>query len=70
MRRYYFHVRLGQVTVLDQEGIELADTTDAENEAVRRAQQIAAGKALKGVLIGGMVIVADDYWQRLFELPF
>ena len=25
MPRYYFHVRRGQMTVLDQEGIELAD---------------------------------------------
>jgi len=40
MPRYYFHVRRGQMTVLDQEGIELADTVDAELEATQRAQQI------------------------------
>ena len=26
MPRYYFHVRRGQITVLDHEGIELADS--------------------------------------------
>jgi hypothetical protein len=40
MPRYYFHLRRGQMTVLDQEGIELADTADAEVEAAQRAQQI------------------------------
>ena len=40
MPRYYFHVRRGQITVLDHEGIELADTVDAEVEAAQRAQQI------------------------------
>jgi hypothetical protein len=33
MPRYYFHVRRDQITILDQEGIELAETVDAEVEA-------------------------------------
>jgi hypothetical protein len=33
MPRYYFHVRRGQLTVLDYVGIVLADTTAAEVEA-------------------------------------
>ena len=40
MPHYFFHVRRGQITVLDHEGIELADTVDAEVEATERAQQI------------------------------
>ena len=35
MPRYFFHVKHGQVTVLDQEGIELADAAQAEVEAAR-----------------------------------
>jgi len=31
-----FHVKRGQVTALDQEGIELADAAHADEEAVRR----------------------------------
>jgi hypothetical protein len=69
------------MTVLDQEGIELADTVDAEMEAAQRAQQILNrgslnGKFLNGKFLNGQsasrgrIIVADDNWQTLFELPF
>ena len=40
MPRYFFHVKRGQVTVLDQEGIELANPAQAEEEAARLAQQV------------------------------
>ena len=48
MPRYYFHVRRGQLTSLDHEGIELADSADAEAEAGERAQQIVNGGAMNG----------------------
>jgi hypothetical protein len=86
MPRYYFHVRRGQTTVLDQEGIELANTVDAELEAAQRAQQIANrgslnggslnGKFLNGEFLNGQpgssgrIIVADDNWVTLFEFRF
>jgi hypothetical protein len=71
MSRYFFHVKRGQVTVLDQEGIELANSAQAEEEAVLRAQQCLADDAWKGRPVSrGMIIVADENWRRLFELPF
>ena len=76
MRRYYFHVRRGQITVLDHDGIELTDTADAEVEGAERAQRLASGEATNGVstdtasVIRRGIIVADDNWQRLFEFPF
>ena len=81
MPRYYFHVRRGQINVLDQEGIELADTVDAEVEAAQRAQQIVNRGSLDGGLLNGAslngeyvsrgrIVVADDNWETLFELPF
>ena len=71
MPRYFFHVKRGQMTVLDQEGIELADVAEAEIEVVRRAQEIVSGEASKGVpASSGQIIVADESWQRIFELPF
>ena len=73
--RYFFHVKRGQVTVLDQEGIDLANPTQVEEEAARRAQQCSADDALNGMPVSsvisiGMIIVADENWHRLFELPF
>ena len=75
MRRYFFHVKRGQVTVLDQEGIELGDDAEAEEEAAGRVQKIVADEALNGTPVssrasGGMIIVADENWDRLLELPF
>jgi hypothetical protein len=71
MPRYYFHVRRGQITVLDHEGIELADTVDAEVEAAERAQQIVNGASLNEASASrGRIVVADESWQTLFELPF
>ena len=64
---YYFHVRRGQVTVLDQDGADLTDFTEAEKEATRRGQEIAARD---GPTNRGSIIVADQNWRRLWEVPF
>ena len=76
MPRYFFHVRRGQMTVLDQEGIELAGTVDAEVEGAQRAQHIVNRGSLNGQFLNGQsanrggIIVADDNWETLFEFPF
>jgi Domain of unknown function (DUF6894) len=81
MPRYYFHVRRGQMTVLDQEGIQLAGTVDAEVEAAQRAQQIVNRGFLNGGSLNleflndesasrGRIIVSDENWDTLFEFPF
>ena len=75
MPRYFLHVKRGQVTVLDQEGIELDNDAQAEEEAARRAQECLADEDLKETSVrcgisSGMIIVADENWLRLSELPF
>jgi DNA-binding GntR family transcriptional regulator len=71
MPHYFFHVKRGQVTILDQEGIELADTTEAEREAARRAREVLTKDGLQGRRgSSGTIIVADENWQPLFEFPF
>ena len=73
--RYFLHVKRGQVTVLDQEGVEIANPAQAEEEAARRAHQCLADNTSNGMPIrhgvsSGMIIVADENWRRLFELLF
>lgn len=65
MCRYYFHVKRGQMTVLDQQGVELED----EGEAVRRALHIAwqHGTRANG---NGKIVIADDAWKTVMEVPF
>jgi hypothetical protein len=68
MRRF-FHVRRGQVTILDQDGLELADLEAATEEAVRRARQIGASQAVKGVAASiGMIVVDDEFYRTVLEL--
>ena len=74
MPRYYFHVRRGQITILDNEGIELADLVHAELKAAERAQEVVNEESLKRESLNrgnrGSIVVADDSWQTVFELPF
>ena len=77
MPHYYFHVRRGQITVLDHEGIELADAANAKVEATQRAQQVVNAEAMNGASMNEasasrsrVIIVADDNWNTLFEFPF
>jgi hypothetical protein len=71
MSRYFFHLRRGQVTVLDREGIELASIEDAAKEAGKRAQVIASKDALQGAAAKSrMITIADDQWRTVLELPF
>ncbi len=65
---YDFHVRRGQITILDHEGIELGDVTDAEAEAAQRAQGLVSEDGASASR--GRIIVADDNWGTLFEFPF
>ena len=47
--RYFFHFKRGQMTILDQEGVDLAGITEAAEEAARRGRAIATRDALKSV---------------------
>jgi hypothetical protein len=71
MPRFYFHVKRGQVTVLDQQGSEFADLSEAVEEAEGRAKMIAANDVLQGISANGRkIIIADDAWRPVVELPF
>ena len=59
------------MTVLDQEGIELATIEDAAKEAGKRAQEIASKDAPNGAAADSRVItIADEQWRPVMELPF
>ena len=58
--RYYFHIRRGRATVLDRDGVDLADVEEAAAEAARRGREMASVDA---------VVVADETWSPMFEIP-
>jgi len=70
MPRYYFHVRRGQLSVIDREGMELANDAEAAREAGRRGRMIATNQALRGIPTRGGLIIVDDQWDNgVLELP-
>ena len=70
MPRYYFHVRHGQLTVIDRQGMELAGELEAALEAAIRGREIATSQAIRGVPTqDGLIIVEDECDHRLFALP-
>jgi hypothetical protein len=56
------------VTVLDQQGVELADIDEGAKEAARRGGEIAALGTWHGIAHRGRVIVADEQWLPVFEV--
>ena len=49
MRRYYFHIRKGDVFVHDPEGIEVPETESLEEEAIEAARdRLAEGETSTG----------------------
>jgi hypothetical protein len=70
MPRYFFHVKRGLVTVLDQEGVELAGLAEATAEALERGRQIAASKSLRAIPASGGTIVIDEELHTVREVPF
>jgi hypothetical protein len=70
MPKYYFHIKRGQVTILDHQGIELADIEEAAKEASRLGREIAANQARDGIPPAGGMIIIDEGWRTVLELPF
>jgi hypothetical protein len=70
MRRYYFHIRRGRVTVIDQNGIDFADWVQAAQEAARRALEIEARDSLLDVFSRKGMILVDDEFRTILEVPF
>ena len=66
MPRYYFHVRRGQLTILDPQGIDLPNF----EEAVGRGRRIALREALNSAHAKAGRVIVDDEWQTILELPF
>jgi Domain of unknown function (DUF6894) len=70
MPRYFFHVRRGDVTVFDREGVELTGIAQAAREAARRGREVAARDAENSASRGAGRIIIEEGWRTVLELPF
>jgi hypothetical protein len=69
MPRYFFHLRQSRITFLDQEGVELANFEEAAEEAARRGRELAAREVSRGNMPRGMIIVANEHWVPILQVP-
>jgi hypothetical protein len=68
--RYYFHIRINEGLIPDDEGTEILDADDAREKAVQSAHELAREFPLGG---GGVnlqsIEVVDETGRALFALP-
>jgi hypothetical protein len=69
MPRYYFHVKRGQVTFLDHEGVECANLEEAIREAARRAVEIETREAPRNLEPSAGTIIVDDDFDTVLRMP-
>lgn len=71
MSRFYFHIRLGDQIVIDQEGSDLPDTAAARAEALASARQILADAIRSGSeAVPEAFVIADSEGRELETVPF
>jgi hypothetical protein len=71
MSRFYFHIRLGDEIVIDQEGSDLPDPVAAREEALAAARQILADAIRSGnEATPEAFVIADGEGSELETVPF
>lgn len=57
------------MTILDQDGVELAGVAEAVREAVRRGRETARQNAVNAMPLSAARIIVEDEWRTIFEVP-
>jgi hypothetical protein len=71
MPRYYFHIRQGDKTIQDDEGMECANLEAVREEALQSAREIMS-EALRSGGLGEnrTFVIEDSKGDTVHELPF
>ncbi len=70
MPRYFFHTRIDDSVLPDEEGVELADPDHAWRVARATIRESLAEEADMARLMRASLIVADADGETVFEFPF
>lgn len=71
MSRFYFHIRMGDQVVIDQEGSDLPDPAAAREEALAAARQILADAIRSGnEAPPEAFVISDGEGRELETVPF
>ena len=70
MGRFYFHLRVGEETLTDDEGRDFLDLSAARHEAVLAARELVAEAIMSGEPeVAGAFVIADDAGRSLATVP-
>jgi hypothetical protein len=71
MGRFYFHIRLGDRLVPDEEGEVLPDVLAARREAERSARELLADAIKLGKAeVPEAFVIADEHGREIGTVPF
>lgn len=70
MPRYFFHTRIGDSVLPDEEGVELTDPDHAWRVARATIRESLAEEPDTARLMSASLIVADAAGETVFEFPF
>jgi hypothetical protein len=71
MAQYFFHLRDGADTLLDDEGCELADIAAVARQALREARSLISQEALAGAInLAQRLEVEDGLGVMVYRLDF
>ena len=70
MPRYFFHTRIGDALLTDEEGVDLSDPDHAWRVARATIRESLAEEADHARLMTASLIVADAAGETVLEFPF
>ncbi len=71
MSRYFFHIRQGVQTIIDDEGIECESLDAVRDEALQSAREIMSNDFRSGPAgVDRIFVIKDSKGDIVHELPF
>ena len=71
MPRYFFNIVDDDRTIVDSQGVELADLDEVRQEAVTSARELMSESVLRGQTANGRrFVVTDEAGMVIAEIPF
>jgi hypothetical protein len=71
MPRYFFNIVDDDRTIVDSQGVELADLDEVRQEAVTSARELMSERVLRGQTPNGRrFVVTDEAGMVIAQIPF
>ena len=70
MARYFFHLRVGNELIEDEDGSDLSDPDQVRSQALRTGRELWANACKAGKeLVAEAILVADEHGRSVMSMP-